>query len=447
MKPILQKDVVDFLNDYRANSVTEILEGKKQSEIITIAKKRGIDLKDSIDLAGFKNVYAVTRKPNKNNCRLPHEVVKKSLGSLAGKPIDIDHQRAFVVGAYLDGKLEGDKIITYGLFYKNNFGSEWEKAKKLFSEGKLATSFEIHTPKKDREYHKDGTFSLNSIEFAGGAILFNEQPAEEEALVLEIAKKPVKDCIGLECDLVYSSKELITSNTEFSGFSCSCTKCSYTVTLKEGKHCADKKCPDCGAQLRRANRPGPGKGSLEERVERIENKVFKNEKGGNKMAEEKKVEKTTEKEIKVEKKPEVKAKEEKKVEKKEEAKKIDKDTEIADLKTQITALEKALKDKDVDIEKVKADAVKVAKLREEFGESVKELKDEELLNEKTVETLRIKKENEDLKAKVKDVEDKNKELADKVEKASKNTDKTPSGNSDTSDEDTETAKINKGAYK
>jgi len=39
-------------------------------------------------------------------------------------------------------------------------------------------------------------------------------------------------------------------------YNCECIKCGYT--MKSTKHCADLKCPKCGAQMRRKERPGPG---------------------------------------------------------------------------------------------------------------------------------------------------------------------------------------------
>ena len=43
-------------------------------------------------------------------------------------------------------------------------------------------------------------------------------------------------------------------------FKCECIECSYKTDSE--KHCADIKCPECGAQMRRAGRPGPGQASL-----------------------------------------------------------------------------------------------------------------------------------------------------------------------------------------
>jgi len=40
-------------------------------------------------------------------------------------------------------------------------------------------------------------------------------------------------------------------------FRCECIKCGYRMTTDE--HCIDVKCPKCGGEMRRWNRPGPGR--------------------------------------------------------------------------------------------------------------------------------------------------------------------------------------------
>ena len=210
-KSIHIKQIKELLNDIKMKSTLEILEESKVEEILDIADKRGIFLKGNTDLAGFKTIYALTDTPNANNCILPYEVVKETLQTLIGKPIDIDHNRKYVIGHYIDVKLEDNKIIGYGVFYKSNFKDEWEEAKELFSSNKLSTSFEIWCPQENREMHEDGTYSLKSIEFAGGAILFKEKPAFKEAKVLDLAKQRCQD---LSESLVFASEELINSDVE-----------------------------------------------------------------------------------------------------------------------------------------------------------------------------------------------------------------------------------------
>lgn len=44
-------------------------------------------------------------------------------------------------------------------------------------------------------------------------------------------------------------------------YSCECIKCNYKMESEQ--HCADLKCPECGGQMRRAERPGPGQSKQE----------------------------------------------------------------------------------------------------------------------------------------------------------------------------------------
>jgi len=48
-------------------------------------------------------------------------------------------------------------------------------------------------------------------------------------------------------------------------YTCECIKCGHTITTDE--HCKDVECPKCGGDMRRAERPGPGRSVDEESVE------------------------------------------------------------------------------------------------------------------------------------------------------------------------------------
>lgn len=40
-------------------------------------------------------------------------------------------------------------------------------------------------------------------------------------------------------------------------FECECIKCGHKQSSEQ--HCAELKCPKCSGQMRRAERPGPGR--------------------------------------------------------------------------------------------------------------------------------------------------------------------------------------------
>ena len=242
-------------NAILVNSETIILdEGKAKQELEKIAKARGIKLKGSTDLAGFKTIYTFANKANKNRARLPKKILLKALPTLVGKPVDIDHKRRYVVGHYIDYRYnqKADMVVAYGVFYKSNFGEEWEEAKKLFKTKKLSTSYEIWCPKNKRRELKDGTYELLEQEIAGGALLYNEEPAFEDAKVLDLAKKRIDE--NEEDNLVYASKykddEILIGEVEVikkveekqpittppvNKIKCSNKECKYSTDAEEEK--------------------------------------------------------------------------------------------------------------------------------------------------------------------------------------------------------------------
>lgn len=164
---------------------TLLEEAKDSEELKKIAEKNGLTM-PSRDLAIFKGRYAFVDKENKNGCTLPKEEIEKSLSTLKGKAVDLDHYRKRTVGYWLDDYLDGDEIITYAAFWKSNFSEEYDDIKNLFEKGKLKISFEAWG---DRVYKSEGSYDLTNIELAGGALLLNTSPAFNDAEVLELSSK------------------------------------------------------------------------------------------------------------------------------------------------------------------------------------------------------------------------------------------------------------------
>ena len=250
----MKNEIEFFLQDLTYGSTYEFLEeGKHKDELTVIAKKRGIQLPCK-DLAPFRCVYAYVDRFNKNSCRLKKEEVEKALNSLAGKAINFDHMRKSVIGHWIDAKIEGNKVIGYGIFFKGNFPEEYIHVKNLMEKGKLKVSFESWGSKS---FGKDGKYDLNDIEFAGGGLLISTEPAFPGSKVTEFANEH-------EEELVLEFAKVMTPPKEFvhlASYQCECIECGHKMTT-EG-HCRDEKCPKCGGQMRRADRPGPGQGNEE----------------------------------------------------------------------------------------------------------------------------------------------------------------------------------------
>ena len=268
--------VKSFQEDYDKNVKIVLLEGAKQDEIVKIAKARGIELKGSRDLAGFKSIYTIADITDANGQVVPKKKLLKVLPTLIGKPINLLHQRKYVTGHYIDYRFseKDNKVISYGVFYKSNFAEEWETVKAFFDANKLSMSSEIWSPKKSWKYNKDGSFVLGEMELAGGALVYPpDEPAVSGADVLAIAKKTMD--ANSDVDLLYSTKysdeEILTctdGKCELANSArgdgkgtggkaqgdggadiCVCPKCGKEVKHAKGKPCSEMKCSKCGVVL------------------------------------------------------------------------------------------------------------------------------------------------------------------------------------------------------
>ena len=144
---------------------------------------------------------------------------------------------------------------------------------------------------------------------------------------------------------LYDSDEkaqiIIYQNAE--KYNCECIKCNYKMT--SDKHCDELKCPECGGQMRRVERPGPGQPHIEKSKERkvyimpsgikiteVEGKKFVAVEDFEKLEKEKEAvdkEKETAKEYK----EKFEAEEKKSKEAEEKLNKISKETRDAEIKT------------------------------------------------------------------------------------------------------------------
>lgn len=175
-----------FLHDISYNSKYSFLEEAKDAdELATIANKRGIKL-PAHDLAVFSCTYAYIDRQNLNGCTLPKEEVEAALDTLVGKAVDFDHMRQRVVGHWVDAKLDGDKIVAYGVFFKGNFQEDYTFIKDMMEKDVLAISFEAYG---NREVTGQGSYNLRDIEFSGGALLIKTNPAFPGSEVMEMAKQ------------------------------------------------------------------------------------------------------------------------------------------------------------------------------------------------------------------------------------------------------------------
>ena len=116
-------DAQDFLKEFEANTSVSFIEDSKQKEnLFSIAKAKGILItENSKDLAIMKGIYDFAEVPNGNGKRLPSKEILKTLPSLIGKPVTVEHIRRFVIGFIVDYKyiVADKKIIFYAIIFKD----------------------------------------------------------------------------------------------------------------------------------------------------------------------------------------------------------------------------------------------------------------------------------------------------------------------------------------
>lgn len=249
--------IEQFLEDISFNTKYTFLDmAKDKTEIEKVAKKCRLKL-PARDIAIFKALYAYVDRQNLNGCTLPKEEVEKSLDTLVGKAVDFDHLRQRICGHFIDAFIEGDKIIAYGVFFKGNLGNDYKDIKDLMEKDKLGISFEAYGTRKMKE---NNTYDLEDLEFAGGGLLLKESPAFEGAEVLEMSKERV---LEFASTMTKPDSFIRSEETLEQAYSCTCIACGHKMNSGD-THCKDLVCEKCGGQMRRSERPGPGKASLDE---------------------------------------------------------------------------------------------------------------------------------------------------------------------------------------
>jgi len=409
----------DFLNEITYKSTYKFLvKGSDDEEIAEIAAKRGIVL-PAEDLAPFKCIFAYVDEENKNGCTLPKKEVEASLQTLVGKAVDFDHLRKKVVGHWVDAKLEGDTIIAYGLFFKNNLEEDYETIKELMEEDVLAISFEAWGS-RDITNEKDGSYDLTDIEFAGGALLIKTTPAFPGAQVLELSsKKDDKRVLEMASALKQPDELLKIRDKEEKkgkekGYYDSWDIESIRRIVSEAKK--PKGYDDYYWEITSIDfENSVAKVKYYDYSEGIESYIY----GEVKLTSEIKLIKSSDKGEDTKEKMKM-AKDENKLAI-EELEKVyastieEKDTEIAKLKETTEGLTSELAslkeefdlfkaDVDVKIETAKKEASVVVERRAELADFAKDLSDEQILDDKDFKIAKLEKENADLKVSKKDPE-------------------------------------------
>jgi len=264
---------------------------KIDKDIEKAIKKSGITYPHH-SLAFFKATYAKFEEANGNGVILANDV-KDDVKYLIGTQMNRDHLReGYVMGSIIDAYVtDNDEIEVIFKFYKTVYAKEYELALDLMKKDKLTVSFELMVDKKNVQVQANGNRRLTNVEFDGVGLLFGLQPAYKNAYVLETAMRIIEDAFNQkDKSLVFAAAkdvakkwarigELIEGaliEKEEASYQCECLSCGKVFTSEA--HCKDAKCPKCGGQARRKNRPGAGQASQDEMQNNIDEKTLdKNE--------------------------------------------------------------------------------------------------------------------------------------------------------------------------
>lgn len=368
----MKNKVVFYSNE---NRILEI--ASDQVELEEIAKKAGL-IYPTEDIAIFKCVYACLEKPNKNGAILPTEEVAKSLDTLKGKPVNINHIRPKTVGHWLCAEIKDNNIIAYGAFWKDIFVEEYKDFKKRSEEGSAKVSFEL---RRTPILGEAKPFKCIDIEFFGGAILEKAvAPAEDNASILEFATQKEQEQAKY---YDYEFDKIV--DLTYRGVCPTCEKSGWKdlmlVDFENDKVVA--KCFQCGDTLEIELQPNT--------------KVIKK----NKSKAQEKANKMDEKELLakiIELEKTVKAKDE------EIAKQNELNGEINRKLEETTAkfselngkIETIASETAKQIEKARVDAITITERKAELAEFAKDVKDEDLLNDTTYKILKSNKKIDEL---------------------------------------------------
>ena len=153
-------------------------------------------------------------------------------------------------------KIEDNKLIFRPQFATKEQNPVADQAYQLYKGGFLKTFSVGFMPKKweereDENYPYGREYTKQELlEISGCPV-----PSNPEAL----GQAAVKSLLEKTLEGVFTNPKNIKGEKE--EYNCECIECGHKMTSE--KHCKDIKCPECGGQMRRLERPGPGQESYD----------------------------------------------------------------------------------------------------------------------------------------------------------------------------------------
>ncbi len=179
---------------------------EESREILDVAVKRGIQI-PSENLGFFKSIYCELEEKNLNGIRLSTKAVLDALPGLIGSQVNFEHM-GIIMGTNIDAWInDNNEVEVIYTMFKSIFPEEYEKSVELAKEGTLAISFELVADTDDQEQLSDGSVLLHKIDFTGTGHLMQNEPACPKAKIYEFASRTKARLSKInEKELMFASK-------------------------------------------------------------------------------------------------------------------------------------------------------------------------------------------------------------------------------------------------
>jgi hypothetical protein len=184
---------------------------KDTPDLYKRAKKLGL-VEGHPAVSLFESVLCEAELPNHNKVRLDKEALYDAVDTLKFMQVNFSHiGRGAICGFIFDAFInKKDQVIISCVFFKKIYQPEYKHAKKLFAKGELTMSYELTHDVDTAEKLSDGTRRIHDFYFTGAGLLIAEEPACENAIVYEFAKKMENQ----RQEIIYASKRNLKNVTQ-----------------------------------------------------------------------------------------------------------------------------------------------------------------------------------------------------------------------------------------
>ena len=281
------EEATDWIKEH--SQMTELLLGKNfevdfnSEEIIpmkSISKKLKVELKNFDEEERSFDAIASTEAVDRDGDIL--RVNGWKLKNFKKNPVVLWGHNATLlpIAKATNIKVENNQLVFTPKFVSAELNPFAEQVYQMFKAGFLNTFSVRFDPIEYDNIEDDGKRSGDPFEMMmrGGGKDYKKQelleisavgiPSNPEALISrDFQDMYVK---GMQLDNLDMLKDEVERNNILKGISkaeeynCECIKCGHK--LKSEKHCKDIECPECGGEMRRAERPGVGRDYENEEV-------------------------------------------------------------------------------------------------------------------------------------------------------------------------------------